>query len=87
MELARLTDSFNLFIGLRSGLCDLISLTGKGRLIVLYPEHIGNDNINLPVEQGVTDIYELGRKNDIWCYEYIKKHEDELIDTILSKLN
>ena len=53
----------------------------------MYPEHIGNDNINLPVEQGVTDIYELGRKNDIWCYEYIKKHEDELIDTILSKLN
>ena len=82
-ELAQLTGYIHLFVGLRSGACDLISLTGSGRLVIVYPEDTNEEkSIELDTSDLVNNIYELGRTKDIWCYKYVEELSDELITQI-----
>lgn len=87
-EFAQMTEVFGLFVGLRSGLCDLISLTGNGRLVVLYDENTIPGNTIVIDEDAVkeSNIYDLGRRNDIFCYRHKATEEERLIEEICNYL-
>ena len=88
-EFAQLTGVFALFVGLRSGLCDLISLTRQGELVVLYadPKEGSDTAIRLTDERmNESNIYDLGRREGIECFYYNSEKEEELIDQICKKL-
>ncbi len=87
-EFAQMTEIFALFVGLRSGLCDLISLTGNGKLIVLYDEKtIPGNTIDIDEDTvKESNIYDLGRRDGIFCYRYRAVEEDHLIGVICNYL-
>ncbi len=88
-EMAQMADVFSLFVGVRSGLCDLISLTGKGRLVILYHENICGKSNNLAIaERDIkeSNIYDLGRKEGIECFRYSTNGEENVINEICKLL-
>lgn len=87
-EFAQMTEVFGLFVGLRSGLCDLISLTGNGKLVVLYDEKtVPGDAITIDEELiRESNIYDLGRREGIDCYRYLSADEEQVIDEICKQL-
>ncbi len=88
-EMAQMTEIFSLFVGVRSGLCDLISLTEKGRLVILYQESICGKSDDLLVEEKdikESNIYDLGRKEGIQCFRYSSRGEEKVIHEICKLL-
>ena len=74
------------FIGLRSGICDLIAET-DAKLICIYPcltpetgMFVSEDTLS---EARLSD---LGRDDGIWNYQYLAEIEEELIDEMVQKL-
>ncbi len=88
-EMAQMTSVFSLFVGTRSGLCDLISLTGNGRLVVLYNETVLGYSGSLEISEEEireSNIYDLGRRNGIFCYRYLSQDEEKVIEAVCNVL-
>lgn len=87
-EFAQMTGVFDLFVGIRSGLCDLISLTGNGKLVILYDEKtVPGSTIHIDEESiKESNIYDLGRREGITCYRYLSQDEEKVIRSICSHL-
>lgn len=88
-EFAQMTQVFSLFIGVRSGLCDLISLTGNGELVILYNETVFENEGDIEIaeeEMKESNIYDLGRREGIHCYRYLSGEEERIIDAICEHL-
>lgn len=83
-EMAQMTNVFSLFVGTRSGLCDLISLTGNGTMVILYNETVlGSGDLEIREEEmKESNIYDLGRRNGIFCYRYLSQNEEKVIEAI-----
>ena len=89
-EMAQMAEVFRLFVGVRSGLCDLISLTGNGELVILYNETICGSRSELEIaedEMLESNIYDLGRRDGIFCYRYLSGEEERVIDAICTHLS
>lgn len=85
-ELMILSYYFKGFIGLRSGICDLLAQT-DAKLISLHPCFAPESGI-LPSEKELRtdDLRPLGRTKDLWQYQYHPEMEDELIRNIIAHL-
>ncbi len=88
-EMAQMTSMFSLFVGTRSGLCDLISLTGNGTMVILYNETVlGSGGLEIREEEmKESNIYDLGRRNGIFCYRYLSQNEENVIEAICKILS
>ena len=89
-EMAQMAEFFSLFVGIRSGLCDLISLTGKGRLVILYQESvcgISDDFVVTEDNMKESNIYDLGRNEGIACFRYSSRGEERVINEICKLLD
>lgn len=85
-ELAVSGKQYALCIGLRSGACDLLALAGAN-LSVLYAGPRGTDSLVLgDAELGAENIYELGRRDGISCFQFLAGREEELFDAICKQL-
>ncbi len=85
-ELVELSRYFVGFVGLRSGICDLIAET-NAKLIAIYP--MVNPETGLMVDEEILKearLYDLGRTRNIWNYQYLRGMEKELIEEVVSDL-
>lgn len=82
-ELVELSRYFLGFVGLRSGICDLIAET-DAKLISIYPEK--NEFIGFDELLEMSLLSELGRDKNIWNIMYSGQEEGKIIDEILDHL-
>ena len=84
MELIELGRYFRGFIGLRSGICDLIAET-DAKLVCYYPESNPETGIEVPPDAlDYSCLYDLGREVNMWNYQYLPGQEGALLkETIL----
>lgn len=86
VEMIQFGDCFRHFVGLRSGICDPLSQTSL-RMTVLFTIAPWKDTIELREgEAGRHDLWQMGRKEGISCYEYLPQHEELLIDRICGEI-
>lgn len=85
-ELMILSMYFKGFVGLRSGICDLLAQT-DAKLISLLPCVTPETGI-IPDEKVLysDDLRPLGRTKDLWQYQYHPEMEDALILTVIKHL-
>lgn len=82
--LAQLGGLFRLFVGLRSGICDLMAQTPQ-KMVVLFT--LGKDKTTIEIEEGEMGHHDAWgmRKNGISCYQYLETHTSLLIDRIIGE--
>ncbi len=86
-ELVDLSRYFKGFIGLRSGICDLVAET-NAKLISIYPYLTPDTGMEVPQETlRMANLFDLGREEGIWNYQYRPESEEELLDIIVKKLS
>lgn len=85
-ELMILTNYFKGFIGLRSGICDLVA-ESDAPLVCIYPRTTMETGLTVTAETLLLDdVCGLGRTENIWNYQYNPPQEEELIRRILDHL-
>ena len=85
-ELVDLTRYFKGFVGLRSGICDLVAET-NAKLICIYPNVTPETGIEVsPDTLFKENLYVLGREEAIWNYQYTPEVEEELLNIIVRNL-
>lgn len=82
VDMIRFGECFRGFVGLRSGICDALAQTSL-RMAVLFTIAPWKDTIELAEgEAGRHDLWQMGRKEGISCYEYLPQQEEILIERI-----
>lgn len=82
-ELVELSRYFLGFVGIRSGICDLIAET-DAKLVSIYPDN--NDVVGFDELVEMSRLSELGRDKDIWNIKYSNQEEENIIDEIMKHL-
>ena len=82
VEMIQFGECFRYFVGLRSGICDPLAQTTL-RMAVLFTIAPWKDSILLREgEAGRHDLWQMGRKEGISCYEYLPDQVELLLQTI-----
>ncbi len=86
-ELVDLSRYLKGFVGIRSGICDLVAETNS-KLVCIYPQMTPETGMVVaPETLFKANLYYLGREEGIWNYQYGPDVEEELLDIIVSKLS
>lgn len=86
-EMIQFGECFRFFVGLRSGICDPLAQTSL-RMAVLFTIAPWKKELELKEgEAGRHDLWQMGRKEGISCYEYLPDQEELLIGRILKEIS
>ena len=82
VEMIQFGECFRYFVGLRSGICDALAQTSL-RMAVLFTIAPWKDTVVLKEgEAGRHDLWQMGRKEGISCYEYLPEQTELLLERI-----
>lgn len=86
-EMAELADVFPLFVGVRSGACDLMALSGA-RVVVVFSGKSGENHIEMvPEDRPNAWLGDIEENQKIKQYLYLPEKEEELIGSICGMLH
>ncbi len=81
-EMAELADAFSLLIGVRSGACDLMALSGA-KMAILFNGKQGEDHIEMSIEDRPNGwLGDIEDNKQLKHFLYFLEREKELIEAI-----